>query len=161
MQGVIYSKTGYVPFLYKSEGNFSFPFSGILEYLSKLDANRMLTQILHFNPDAYYDVSSLLVVAFLLAQLYLFARDRSKRLTLYSLVLAFQILSVSMLSQFLLSCNIDSTGRYAMGLFLFSVLYYAESRRKYPLPLALFAAMMSSYYFVAKIILWSASYYVT
>ncbi|MCX6712625.1 MAG: hypothetical protein NTY66_00240 [Candidatus Vogelbacteria bacterium] len=104
---------------------------------------------------------SLLVILFVLFQVYLLLKYWPRTLTLNLTVLLSQILMMLSLGPVLLGGGIDNLGRYAQGLFLFSILYTAEAGEKYSRFLISLTVYLSVTYLSALLLGFNPAYFIS
>lgn len=152
-QMLLFIKFGDIP-LFENLERVSFPFIGITKYLINIDFSQDLKQLCHY-------LFALSPSLFAIIVSYILFTEKEKRLTIYSTILMFQILFIFSLSFKMHIDKIDATGRYAIGLFLFYILYISERKQKYNSLLIFLTFLMSVGYFIAKIIRFKIEYLVT
>jgi len=138
--------------IFNSGVTLTLPLIGLIKYISWLDFPKSLSEF-------YTSFSIIPVILFSIMVGYIVLKRRN--LTLYSTILLFQILFIFILEFRLYTESIDALGRYAMSIFLFSILFTAEKKRKYSIILALLIMLMSTAFFIEKIIRFKVEYFVT
>lgn len=132
-----------------------FPFLGVIEYFSLIRYPKNLMDI-----HVYY--LTLPLLGFLVVQLYVILRGKQKTISAYLTILLFQILFIFCLDAHAHFINqFNALARFAIPLFLFSILYSAQRKEKYNILLGLLMISMSVCYFVEKIIMFKVDYFVT
>jgi len=109
------------------------------------------TNILYILRDINLKYSSIPILFFSFFQLILIIWNyiKDKKITVYSLILLSQIALIFSLSKGIFSNGgIDALGRYAICLFLFSILYTTERQQKYSKILAIISTLISAVYFM-------------
>ncbi|MFQ5646728.1 MAG: AZOBR_p60025 family cell surface glycopolymer formation protein [bacterium] len=152
-QFIIFIKLGKFP-LTQTVGWVSFPLAGIIDYLSWVRYPQSL-QELYF----YYSVVPVLLFSGL--QLRVLFKSKPVNWSPYFILLFCQLFFILGLSLKFYSALIDSLGRQAIPLFLFSILSCAERKERYNSLLALLMFLMSLGYFFQKIIIFRVEYFVT
>ncbi len=97
-------------------------------------------------------------MVFAIVQLYLIIRLKNKKLSPYLVILLLQIGTVLVLGSL---GDIYNQGRYAIGMFLFSIIHHAETKQKYNRLLIILIILMSYLHIVDRIILSNAQYILT
>lgn len=94
---------------------------------------------------------------------WVFGRQHYKKpiISLMFLILLFQIIFLWSLSQAALLSRLDNIGRYAMGMFLFSIIYAAEQKQKYSPLLATISILTTIIYFLGLIFVFPPQYFTT
>jgi len=146
-------KTGDLPII-DSNSRFGLPLAGLTSYLSTLNFPTSLI-------DLYVQYTVLFIIFFLLWELYILLKTGMFKLHPYLMILLAQVAIILSFDYYMYSALIDSMGRMAMGLFLFSILYSARQKEKYFIPLLVLMILMSGSYFIVKIILFNPGYFVT
>lgn len=107
--------------------------------------------------------SPLPVILFAILQFFImifyFIKDR--KITKYTLLLLSQIALLAMLQKSLFFEEIDAVGRYALPMFFFSILYFAERGKKYNKILAGLMILSSALYFVQRFIFPKGKFWTT
>lgn len=94
---------------------------------------------------------------------------KDKKITKYTLLLLSQLAMIfSFKGQFFSNLEIDGIGRYAVPMFLFSIIYYVEKKEEYnrllrglSVILIVLFLFISIIYFINKIIIFQMPYYIT
>ncbi len=130
------------------------PFLGIAQYFLWLkfpnDLNELYT---------YY--SALPVLIFVVIQCVLVFKQKAKYHSYYWLSLTLQILFLISLTKHAYTELIDGLGRQAVILFLFSILFHVENNQQYNRWLLWLMILMSTGYFITKIIIFKPQYFIT
>ncbi len=131
----------------KSISGRGLPLLGVIEYFSLIRYPQNLMDI-----HVYY--LTLPLLGFLVVQLYVILRGKQKTISVYLIILLFQILFIFCMDARAHFINqFNALVRYAIPLFLFSILYSAERKEKYNILLIVCMTLMSVCYFIEKIIL--------
>jgi hypothetical protein len=175
---VLFYKTGVIP-MFISYVSIAHPISPLVDYLSNkpneigITLNMIKDYILNFIPNLSnfsafrtdtlvilrnmnFKYSSIFLLLFAFYQLILMIKNfiKDKKITIYTLILLSQIVLIFSLGKSIFSFSgIDALGRYAIGLFLFSILYTAEKQKKYSKFLAILSMLLSAIYFIIIIVL--------
>lgn len=132
-----------------------FPFWGILKYIIMIDLNQGPMKL-------FFYFSIIPILLFSLILLFVILRSSPKKISLYSFILIVQIFFIFSLNPKMYTVDtIDGVGRYAVAMFLFSILYSIERKQKYHLLLIMLSIFMSIVYFASLIILFQPQYFVT
>lgn len=87
---------------------------------------------------------------------------KEKKITKYSILLLSQLALIMLLQKNLLfEHEIDAVGRYALPLFFFSILYFAERGKKYNIILAGLMILSSGLYFIQRFIIPKGKFWTT
>ncbi|MFH1053156.1 MAG: hypothetical protein V1740_01950 [Candidatus Woesearchaeota archaeon] len=126
------------------------PFLGLLKYFLDLKLSLSISTIDY--------LSIIPILFFIIIQVYIIVKNRNY-FTPILLILVFQIIFILSLHQRLFSISgIHAIGRYAMGLFLFSILFSAERKENYNILLLLLSIAMSIIYLLALIFIFKPNY---
>jgi hypothetical protein len=140
--------------IFMSSTRMGIPLVGIIKYLLHIN----IFQLSKYN---IYYLTALPAIIFALTTAYLFFKGKKNRsFSLYEIILLFQVFFILSLSATIYTEFIDAVGRYAMALFLFYIIYVAENNKKYNIILMLLSVLMFAGYFLAKIIMFKAGYFV-
>ncbi|MBR9706684.1 hypothetical protein GOV14_06635 [Candidatus Pacearchaeota archaeon] len=134
--------------LVKNYSNVTVPFMGFIKYLVFFNFEQPVK-------DIFWNLLPLPVMIFTFIQFF-----DIKKYAFYGYNLFFQIF-FQFIFPLLPYRTIDIIGRHAMPVYLFSILYYAESNRKYNYLLAIITILLSVGYFILKIIIFDVNYYIT
>ncbi|PIN89405.1 hypothetical protein COU57_06170 [Candidatus Pacearchaeota archaeon CG10_big_fil_rev_8_21_14_0_10_32_14] len=93
--------------------------------------------------DWYFFIAKSLITIFALAQIYLLIKNKSKNKSVYYFVLMFQSIILVHFSEIRIIWYIEDIGRYAIGMFLFSILYYVEKKEEYPTLLLILSILIT------------------
>lgn len=152
-QLIVFIKLGdsSLPPVAKSISWMGFPFLGVIEYFSLLRYPQNLK-------DIYVYYLTLPLLGFLIVQLYVILQGKQKTISAYLMILLFQILLICCMDAHAHFINqFNALARFAIPLFLFSILYSAERREEYNVLLGVLVIFMSVCYFIEKIILFGSS----
>lgn len=177
---ILIIKTGNIPLL-NSFSHIAKPFVFVLEYIiaipsylykyfiSNFSFQNFLT-LSYYRP-VYKILIPLPVVLFALLQflIMIIIYFKDKKITRYTILLLSQLAVIFSLKKlFFFDSEIDAIGRYALPMFLFSIIYYSEKKEQYNhllkgLSVVLIALSMSTsiIYFIKKIIIDHVQYYIT
>lgn len=173
-------KTGRIP-LFISFTSATKPFAGICEYLLNipsyiykyviadfslqnllsLDYLRPIHKVFSPVPALIFALIQFIIMAIV------FLKD--KKITKYTLLLLSQLLMIFSLKEcFFFNLEIGNIGRYAIPMFLFSIIYYIEKKDTYnrllkvsSVALIALSLFMSIAYFINKIIIFRINYYIS
>ena len=152
-QFILFIKLGHVPILLHSS-RMDFPFIGLIKYLSWIKFPKNLNE-------CYLYFSIFPILLFSIIQVYVICKSKKKNITIYSLVLIFQLIFMFSLKFNIYTHEIGGLGRFAIALFLFSVLYSAERKEKYNILLIIISILMSLGYFFVKIVIFNVDYLIS
>jgi len=130
------------------------PFMGLIHFLKTVT---MPNNYVEF----YRLFSPLPVLIFAFILLIDTIKLKTHRLTLSSFVLLFNIFITLSLAPRLYYVQIDAMGRHAIPLFLFSVLFYAERKKKYNIFLIILITLMSLGHYNEKILNFWPNYFIS
>lgn len=107
--------------------------------------------------------SPLPILLFVIAQFFIMVRDfwKEKKISKYFILLLSQVALIALLKKNLFFAEIDAAGRYALPLFFFSILYFAENGKKYSKILAGLIILSSLLYFAQRFILPKGNFWIT
>jgi len=123
---------------------FDLPFTGVSKYLLWVEFPENPREVYH-----YFSILPLLF--FSLIQIYTILKSKIQKFTPYLGILLFQIFIMFTLKFRLYTEEIDGMGRYAISLFLFSILYSVERKQKYDCWLILIMIFMSFLFFAERL----------
>jgi len=145
---------GYSGFL-MSSSQITIPFIGFIKYILNADLRQGVEPLIYY-------LSSVPVFIYALIQGYLLLNNKSKNNdNLYGYILFSQILLILALAEKLFQGQIDNLGRYGISLFLFSLLYTVETRKKMHWSLIALLIGMSLFIFITKVIRFRLGYFIT
>ena len=152
-QFLLFIKLGHVPILLHSS-RMDFPFIGLIKYISWIKFPKSLNECY-----LYFSIFPILFFSFI--QVYVICKSKKKNITIYSLVLIFQLIFMFSLKLNIYTQEIGGVGRFAIALLLFSILYSAERKEKYNVLLIIISLLMSLGYFIVKIIIFHVEYLIS
>jgi len=106
--------------------------------------------------DYLYNFSALPVIFFVIVQALLIVKKKDRNLTLFSTILIFQLMHMLLFINY----RIDDIGRYALGLFLFSLLFYMERGENYPNILKGIICITTLIYLFTKMFIFQPDFYI-
>jgi hypothetical protein len=86
---------------------------------------------------------------------------KEKTITKYMVLSASQIALILLLQKSLFYEEVDAIGRYALGMFLFSILYSSEKNKKYNRLLIILIVLSSVLYFIQRAIIPKGGFWIT
>jgi hypothetical protein len=175
---ILFLNLGTIPIL-KSSGAFSITTLPLLDYLNKIPKNFIdyvlnplfghVKSTIPFNLLNYLSeinkvFSSLPVVLFTIISLiiivYFYFKDRN--ITIFTILLVSQASLILLLQKDLLvEYGVGAVGRYALGMYFFSILYFAERKKKYNTLLIILIILSSLAYFIQKVLTPTGGFFIT
>ena len=170
-QIILFYKIGFFPILLSFQA-LGIPI-GILNYLQyipqQVTSNPAIT--LNLTSNNFFNIlknlnsilSPIPVVLFFIVQLFILIKIfiKHKKITLYTILLLSQLALLALLHKSLFWLEIDAIGRYALGMYLFSILYFVEKKKKYNILLLLSILLSSVLYFIQRAIIPKGGFYIT
>ncbi len=148
-QSILFLRFGHFPLVTSAGMLWHFTSMDFLGVISKIDIMQGLRSL-------YHQIPGLPVFIFCIIQCWLLVQPNNKKEGIYFWILVGQLIYI-----FMVKVWVGDLDRYAVGLFLFSLLYSTQKKEAYNLFLIILMFVMSALYFIERIIFFKINYLIS